>query len=387
MLYADSGYTSLNKMREELCGDRVEFKTSPEGARTLVLCDGLGSGVKANILATLSSKILCTMINSGAPIYDCVETLIGSLPVCKVRKVAYSTFTVLTVAPDGESGTLVEFDNPPAIFMRDGKCIECDREALNILGKTVYTTNFKFQDGDALVMTSDGVVLAGVGKLMNFGWQRNEIKEYLERAVTSDMTGAAIACSLCDACNSLYMQEPGDDTTVLGVRFKKPLRVSVMVGPPVDKANDDFYVERFLSGGGKKVVCGGTSSLIVARHLKTEVKTSMDFPDREIPPIGFIKGVDLTTEGVITLRRLNELAQKYVSPSDLTPKIYPKRDGASLLADMLFVKATEVVFYVGQSVNKAHQGLPIDNTMKMLLIDKLSDALKKMGKKVTVNYD
>lgn len=160
-----------------------------------------------------------------------------------------------------------------------------------------------------------------------------------------------------------------------------------MVGPPVDKEKDDFYVDRFLEGETKKIVCGGTSSLIVARHLNTEVKTSFDFPDKNVPPIGYIQGIDLTTEGVITLRRLLELSEKYLSTTDLTPKTYSKKDGASLLADFLFEKATHVRFFVGQNVNVAHQGLPIDTTMKMKLVERISDNMRNMGKKVELNYD
>jgi len=174
---------------------------------------------------------------------------------------------------------------------------------------------------------------------------------------------------------------------VLAVKIRERENVNIMVGPPVDKNTDDFYIGRFLEGDGKKVVCGGTSSQIVARYLGKEVRATLDFPDKEVPPIGFIDGIDLTTEGVITLRRLLELSEKYLSVSDLTPKYFVKKDGASLLAEVLFEEATDIKFFVGQSINKAHQGLPIDITMKLKLVESLTDNLRKMGKKVEVNYD
>ena len=161
-----------------------------------------------------------------------------------------------------------------------------------------------------------------------------------------------------------------------------------MVGPPLDKSRDDFFVARFMKDCDKKIVCGGTSSQIVARYLGKEVSTSLEFIDKEIPPIGYIDGIDLTTEGVITLRRLCELSDKYLSVSDLTPKEFTKaKDGAGMLAQLLFEEATSVTFFVGQSVNVAHQGLPIDTTMKLKLVETLSKNLIKMGKTVTVNYD
>ena len=384
-LCLETGYTSLNKKNEELCGDKVECAVCGDFT-TLVLADGLGSGVKANILSTLTSKILCTMVSNDVAIEDCVETILQSLPVCKVRRVAYSTFSIIHVNNRGE-GYLFEFDNPQAILIRDCKCCDLAREGMNILGKTVYKSVLRLRENNVIVVMSDGVIHAGVGMTLNLGWQRPEVMEYLDRSVKSGMSARAVACLLAGVCNDLYLDKPGDDTTVAAVKIRKALNVNIMVGPPVDKEKDDFYIARFLSGEGKKVVCGGTSSQIVARHLHTQVRASFDFPDRDVPPIGFSEGIDLTTEGVLTLRRLLELSEKYISTSDLTPKTFAKKDGASLLADVLFEQATSVHFFVGQSINAAHQGLPIDITMKLKLVESLAANLKKMGKVVEVDYD
>lgn len=384
-LCLESGYTSLNKKNEELCGDRVESTVCGDYT-TLVLADGLGSGVKANILSTLTSKILCTMVSNEIDIEDCVETILSSLPVCKVRGVAYSTFSVIHMNTTGK-GYLFEFDNPQAILLRDCKSRDFAREEMNVLGKTVYKTALDLKAGDIVVVMSDGVIHAGVGMTLNLGWQRPEVMEFLDSNVKPSMSARAVACLLAGVCNDLYLGEPGDDTTVAAVKVREKLNVSLMIGPPVDKSKDDYYISRFLSGEGKKVVCGGTSSQIVARHLKTTVRASFDFPDRDVPPIGFIDGIDLTTEGVLTMRRLLELSEKYVSPKDLTPKTFTKKDGASLLAQMLFEEATDVHFYVGQSINAAHQGLPIDITMKLKLVESLAANLKKMGKNVQIDYD
>ncbi len=384
-LCLESGYTSLNKKNEELCGDRVESTVCGDYT-TLVLADGLGSGVKANILSTLTSKILCTMVSNEIDIEDCVETILSSLPVCKVRGVAYSTFSVIHMNSTGK-GYLFEFDNPQAILLRDCKSRDFAREEMNVLGKTVYKTALDLKAGDIVVVMSDGVIHAGVGMTLNLGWQRPEVMEFLDNNVKPSMSARAVACLLAGVCNDLYLGEPGDDTTVAAVKVREKLKVSLMIGPPVDKSKDDYYISRFLSGEGKKVVCGGTSSQIVARHLKTTVRASFDFPDRDVPPIGFIDGIDLTTEGVLTMRRLLELSEKYVSPKDLTPKTFTKKDGASLLAQMLFEEATDVHFYVGQSINAAHQGLPIDITMKLKLVESLAANLKKMGKNVQIDYD
>jgi hypothetical protein len=384
-LCLESGVTSLNKAGEELCGDKVETALNGENM-TLVLADGLGSGVKANILATLTSKILCTMVSNGIELEECVNTIIQTLPVCKVRGVAYSTFTVVHVDNKGE-GYLFEFDNPASVYYHNGVCREFERTCKEYCGKTVYTAPLKLEKGDVIIMMSDGVVHAGIGKILNLGWQRDDIIKYLDKNVTPEMSAKGIACMLAAACNDLYVGSPGDDTTAAAVKIREKQNVRLMIGPPADRERADFFVQEFISGDGKKAVCGGTTSQIVAKYLDRPLETEFACPDKDVPPIGHIEGIDLTTEGVLTLRKLLELSERYLSENNLEPKRSKKADGASLLANMLFEEATDVTFFVGQSINPAHQGLPIDSTMKFKLVEAIAENLKKMGKNVIINYD
>lgn len=384
-LCIEYGCSSLNKYGEELCGDQVELCQNGDWT-TLVLADGLGSGVKASILSTLTSKLLCKMIANDIDIIDCIETIIQTLPVCKVRRLAYSTFSVIHVNRQGE-GCLFEFDNPQAIWYHDGHSRDFAREEMLIRGKKVYKSNLQLRKNDLVILMSDGTVHAGVGKILNFGWTRPQIMEHLDRTIRPGMSARAVACMLASACNDLYLDKPGDDTTVAAIRIREPLQVNIMVGPPVDRDSDNYYVTSFMHEEGKKIVCGGTTAQIVARQIGKPLETSFDFPDKDVPPIGFIEGIDLATEGVLTMRRLLELSDRYLSISDLTPKTFHRKDGASRLASILFEEATSIVFYIGQSVNKAHKGLEIDTIMKLKLVEHLAANLRAMGKKVTLYYD
>ena len=384
-LCVEYGFTSLNHYGEELCGDNVEMTTDGEWT-TLVLADGLGSGVKANILSTLTSKILCTMVAGGADMEDCVSTIIQTLPVCKERGVAYSTFSIIHVNNEGR-GHLFEFDNPEAIWYHHGHTCDFPRAEMNIFDKRVFVTELELDEGDMVFVMSDGTIHAGIGQMLNFGWQRKDIMEHLDHSIDAHMSARAAACLLASACNDLYLDRPGDDTTVAAIRMTPRCETHIMVGPPVDKEKDAEYVRQFMAGADKRIVCGGTTSQVVARCLDRKLKTSFDFPDKDVPPIGFIDGIDLVTEGVITLRRLLSLSEKYVSSKDLSPKTYVKKDGGSLLANIIFEEATHLVFFVGQNVNAAHQGLDIDITMKLKLVEHLTYNLRKMGKQVTLNYD
>ena len=383
-LFLEYGYTSFNKFGEELCGDRVSI-VKKDDYITLVLADGLGSGVKANILSTLTSKILSTMVSNDIPMEDCIETIVETLPVCRERGVAYATFSVIHVNTQGK-GYMFEFDNPECIFFRDGKIVDLPREELNILDKKVYKSDLNLKNQDVIIVMSDGVPHAGIGKTLNLGWQRPEIIEYMQNAVDMSMSATCIANVLASASENLYMHEPGDDTTVAAIKIREKETVNIMIGPPVRMEDTKDYVRDFLKNEGKRIVCGGTTSKIVAEYLHTELRTDLNYIDSDIPPIGYIDGIDLCTEGVLTLRKLIELSETYLKVDSNEPKNFLKKDGASRLAEFLFENATHVNFFVGQAINEAHKGLPIDSTLKFKLVEKLTENLEKMGKVVEARY-
>ncbi len=383
-LFLEYGYTSFNKFGEELCGDMVSI-VKKDGYTTLVLADGLGSGVKANILSTLTSKILSTMVSNSIPMEECIETIVETLPVCKERGVAYSTFSVIHLSNEGK-GYMIEFDNPQCLFFRNGKFNNLEREELNILGKKIYKSNLDLKNQDVIMLMSDGVPHAGTGKILNLEWQRNDIIEYMERNMKSNMSAHCLANILASASEALYMGEPGDDTTVATIKIRNTQTVNIMIGPPASKEDDVAYVKDFLSNDGIKIVCGGTTSQIVANYLNEKIETIQETEESDIPPIGYIKGIDLTTEGVITLRKLIELSEIYIKNNSNISKQFLKNDGASRLANFLLEEATKINFYVGQAVNEAHKGLPIDSASKFKLVEKLSKNLEQIGKIVEVKY-
>ncbi|MEG0911096.1 MAG: SpoIIE family protein phosphatase [Ruthenibacterium sp.] len=387
-LWTDTGFVSINHVNEQLCGDRVEIIGNNEDALTLVLADGLGSGVKANILSTLTSKIICTMMANNMPVEECVETIVKTLPVCNVRQVAYSTFTIIHVT-NNTTAEIFQFDNPNLILLRGGKSIEYPVVSRVIEGKTILESKIKLQLHDVFITMSDGAIYAGVGKSMNFGWQRENIVEYIERLYEDTLSAKMISSIIVDECNRLYEGEPGDDTTVAAVRIRERTPVNLMIGPPADPADCNKMMTLFFSKEGKKIVCGGTTSNIAASYLHEEIKTSLDYgSDPNIPPIAYVKGIDLVTEGVLTLSRVVEYANAYVEGTDLSNLWSLQSDGASQIAQMLFEYATDISFFVGRAINPAHQNpnLPITFGIKIRLVEELSESLKKMGKQIKVSY-
>lgn len=385
MVFVESGYVSLNKYHEELCGDRVEIINGKD-AVTMVLADGLGSGVKANILATLTSKIIGTMIANGLSIDDAVQTIAQTLPVCSQRKIAYSTFSILTVKNDGRA-ELIQFDNPSAIFVRDGQCVAYEAKPVEVCGKTILQSSLQLQTGDMVVLVSDGVVHAGVGRVYNLGWRHEHVAKFVCDSYTPVLSAKGMAAALAGACRQLYIDMPGDDATVAVMRVRDNVAVDVMAGPPSRVEDDDKMVCGFLAGPGKKVVCGGTTSQIVADYLHQEVVTKPEYVDPEIPPTAEIRGIDLVTEGVLTLGRTLTLCEGYASAEESQAEIRGA-DGASLLARMLLEEATTINFFVGRAINPAHQNpaFPAGLSLKQRLVTELMQSLKGLGKQVNAEY-
>lgn len=386
-LCAEIGYKSVNHYGEQLCGDHVDIVEQGENSTVIVLADGLGSGVKASILSTLTSKIISTMMAEGLSLEDCVETIAATLPICSQRGVAYSTFTIIHLI-DNQTADLIQYDNPQVILIRDGKNYDYHKSEMNIGGKKIYRSSISLCENDVLVSMSDGCPHAGIGIEYNFGWKREDIIGFLEPLALVGYTAKTLSTVLVDECYKLYDQKPGDDATACVVRVRKRQPMNILFGPPSNRDDCDRMMSLFFSKEGKHIVCGGTTSSIAAKYLHKPLKASLNFERSDIPPIAEIEGVDLVTEGVITVNRVLTYAKDYLSDNKLYEQWGFKRDGASLISRMLFEEATDINFYVGRAVNPAHQNpdLPINFNIKMNLVEELSACLKQMGKRIKVSY-
>ena len=384
----DISWKSLNKHHEELCGDKVEVLKTAD-SDIVILADGMGSGVKANILATLTSKILGTMFLEGASIEACVETVAKTLPVCKVREVAYATFSILQIFHNGEA-YLVEFDNPNCVFVRDKALVRYPYKERIIEGKKIREYRFQVQLNDCFVLMSDGVIYAGVGELLNFGWTWEDMADYTLRCTKDTLSASRLAAMLSQACYELYGEKPGDDTTVAVVRVISRRTVNIFTGPPTNKEDDERVVRDFMKQEGKKVVCGGTSANIVSRVLKKEIVTSLNYADPGVPPTATIDGMDLVTEGVLTIGKALKLLKRYEN-DDFDEAFFDELDadnGAANLARLIIEGCTDLNLFVGKAMNTAHQNsnLPFDLSVRMNLVDQLKECAEHMGKKVRVKY-
>lgn len=386
-LCIDFGYKSVNHYGEELCGDHIEIVEQNENSSVIVLADGLGSGVKASILSTLTSKIISTMMAQGLPIDECVSTIAATLPVCSERGVAYSTFTIMHLI-DNEIIEMIQYDNPQVIMLREGQNYEYSMTEMVLDGKKIFKSSIRLEEGDIFIAMSDGCPYAGTGEALNYDWKREDIIAFMEVMAMNGLTAKNLATLLVDECYKLYGEKPGDDTTACVVKVRKRTPINLLFGPPSNPDDVNRMMALFFSKEGKHIISGGTTAGIAAKYLGKEIIPLQNTEKTDIPPMSKIEGVDLVTEGVVTINRVVEHAKDYVEKNELFENWYFKKNGAALISQLLFEEATDINLYIGKAINPAHQNpdLPVHFNLKMLLVEELTFFLKKMGKRVKVSY-
>lgn len=381
-LAAEVGIARLSKYQEELCGDATSVIRTPSET-TVILSDGLGSGVKANILATLTTHIASGLLRRNVSIEHVMSTIADTLPICKTREIAYSTLAILQIRKNGQA-RLYEYDNPEALLFRDDKPFPLQRRERVINGQLVKEVTFTAQQGDVILLVSDGVIHAGIGGLFDLGLGQEGLLEHFTQPCSSGESCEQLADRVIDLTTACYLSRAGDDCTAVVVRIKPPQQVTLLTGPALDAQDDKAMVKALLAEQESYLaVCGGTTAQIVSRVTGRELATSTDYIDPRVPPIGKIEGIDLTTEGILTLNLCYQLLQAAADGEEL-----PRRaDGATLLAKQLW-NAEEVKFMVGRAQNAAHANLEqlVHLAPRTFLIDRIAKVLSRRNVNVEITY-
>ncbi len=381
-LCSEIAYMSLNHYGEQLCGDHIEIAENGNST-TIVLADGLGSGVKASILSTLTSTIISTMLAAGLDIRDAVETIADTLPICSERKTAFSTFTIIRLENDTHAD-IIQYENPNVILIRNEQLCEFPLSTVTMGEKTIFRSSLELRDGDLFIALSDGMLYASDNGVLNSAWDREALAEFMAPLGGSGLTSNVLTNILMEEVNKLYGHRPFDDATACIVKIRQRQTVNIAIGPPKNLSDNHRMMALFFAKEGKHIVCGGTTSKIAAEYLHTTVQTELSSPDPDIPAISHIQGVDLVTEGIITADRILAYSKDYLRDNRSFEHWYYKKDGASLAARILFEDATDINMFIGHAANPAHDGLPINFNVKMQILQELSKNLQKMGKRVKI---
>lgn len=375
-------YRSVPKFDQEVCGDNVEI-IKKENKTIVVLSDGLGSGIKANILSTLTSKIASGLLDKELPLKEILSTVLATLPVCEVRGIAYATLAFLIIDQNQEL-RLIEIDSPAAFLFRDNQVKKLDYQEFELEGKKIREANFKFRRQDQLFLVSDGVTHAGIGGLLNFGLGWDGVAREIERTVKKNKNDLKYSINkLVKIFNTFYDDQAGDDFTIIGMKYRKKRKLNIWSGPPLKKEDDSLLAQKISTADGKKIISGGTTAQIAARELNKELQPGLEYYDKNIPPISKMEGFDLLTEGLLTLNRVLSLLKKY-KPGQIPVE---GKDGASRFTRLL-LESDSVKFLVGRAVNESHQSLnlPINLGIRSQIISQIAEQLRRIKKEVKIEW-
>lgn len=388
--HIEVGYQQKNHGKERICGDVFLSKKIKEENRLIaVLSDGMGHGVKANILATLTSTMALNFAKEHRDATRIADIIMNTLPVCSQRKISYSTFTIVDVETDREI-RILEYDNPGCIILRGDKIFEPEWNCLIMnseknAGKEIKACTFNPTREDRIIFCSDGITQSGMGSVkFPFGWGWENLKDFIAGIVQKepDISAAKLANMVISAAYRNDEYVPKDDTSCAVLYMREPRKLLLCSGPPFDEENDIKLSSLVNEFEGKKIICGGTTGDIIARELGKTIEDSFEFHDPELPPESNMEGIDLLTEGILTLGKVAELLQKY-NPNT------PLGKGPADKIVKLLTESDEIKIIIGTRINIAHQdpSLPVELEIRRSLVRRIANILEeKFLKEVILEY-
>ncbi|MFN3554778.1 MAG: SpoIIE family protein phosphatase [Bacteroidales bacterium] len=378
--HIDVDCVQVSKEGCQVCGDAfLSRKIKAEDRTVVALSDGLGSGIKANVLATLTASMAVNFTLQKQPIERTAKIIMSTLPVDKQRQISYATFTIADIETGGEA-RIIEFDNPPWLLFRQGKKIEMPKTELVIdwndqRKRKMLLSQFALQLDDRIVIPSDGVTQSGIGSVnMPFGYGEEGLIEWVEKTLAEDPRISAHELArlvVKKSCtNDVY--KPKDDISCAVLHFRKPRRMLICSGPPYDEAKDKVLAEMASSFQGKKVICGGTTSKVVARELNLDIDVGLDLDESGLPPASRMEGFDLVTEGILTIGKLAELLEKQTN-SQITGS------GPAVEILKMLMDSDVIHLVVGTKINVAHQdpSLPVELEIRRNVMRKVVRLLEE----------
>ncbi len=393
--FVEVGHYQVCKHKNIAEGDVFLSQKNPTDGRVITtLSDGLGSGIKAGVLATLTATMATKFISSDIPMWKAANIIMDTLPVCKDRGISYATFTLVDIEP-GARVRIMEYDNPPYVLIREKTIVEPIKEITPIERKKKSTapkieallhySQYAAKPGDRLVFFSDGVTQSGMGTpALPFGWGNIKVQDYVLDTIISnpEISARDLARTLVQKAVFNDGYKPKDDITCGVVYFRKPRDMLVFTGPPINKESDAEIARRFDIFDGTKIVCGGTSANIISRELEKPIKVSLKDFDPVIPPASTMPGVDLVTEGIITMGAVAEILEKGAKVETL------KQNPATKIVEF-FLNSDRIHFFVGTKINEAHQdpNMPVELEIRRNVIKKIASLLdEKYLKEVIIDY-
>lgn len=386
-MFIDVDSCQVKKYNQNAYGDYFVSKRYPDEGRLIaVLSDGLGSGIKANILSCMTATMLLRFIeDEQISIKKAAKIIMNSLPVCKVRHISYSTFSAVDCNDEGDV-KIVEEGNPEFIWIRNNEVMKPDFviiKSKTFKNRQMKVYKLKLRLGDRLIFCSDGVTQSGLGGgRLKLGLRREGLIVLVKDKLTEhpDISSTELAQYIVQqAINIETNRKPKDDISACVMYFREPRESLVFTGPPFHQNKDAEYAQMFANFKGKKAICGGTTANLLSRELNRPVTMEKTISIGKLPACSYMEGVDLVTEGVLTLTKASEYLESGIFDID---------NAAGKLVKF-FLDSDCINFMVGAKLNQAHYdpALPIEIEIRKTIVKKIAAVLQdKYLKKVNVQY-
>lgn len=386
-LFTEIDYYSNRKTGQDICGDAFfSTKINNSERRIAVLSDGLGSGIKANILATMTARMAAKFAASDLDFVHSAAIMMDTLPVCQVRKISYATFTIVDCHPHGKT-RIIEMDNPPYLLIRDGRVVETEKRIYaspRWKTRKMLFSEVETLPDDRIVMVTDGITQAAMAT-SNYprGFGMDGLKELVLGLIKKhplisarELSHQVVRQVVAIAPNKL----PHDDTTCGVVYFRKPRLLLLVTGPPFERSDDVTIANAIKDFDGIKIIAGGTTAGIIGRELDRKIEMMSNKFGCDLPPTSKMEGVDLVTEGVLTLTRVAIYLEAGQVPL--------REDPASQITNLL-LDSDVIHMLVGSRINAAHYNpsMPKDLEIRRSLMRRIQKILEeKYLKAVTINF-
>jgi hypothetical protein len=352
----------------------------------------MGHGVRANILATLTATISLNFSIEHKDADALASLIMKALPTCADRGLSYATFTIIDITMESDTVSILEYDNPQTLIMRGSRMYEPkwtyvkyegdskDKRAMDIK-RCTFTPIIE----DRIIFCSDGITQSGLGKGITMGWGRNSLIKYVREVIESlpSISAANLAERVVKQASANDLYTPKDDLTCGVVYFRHPRKTLLCTGPPYNPEKDRQFAEILRDFAGTKIVSGATTTEIISRELKRPVIDEERF-DPTLPPSSKMDGVDIITEGVLTLSKVTHLLNTLNINSNTQFGKGPADQICKALLD-----SDEIYVLVGTKINETHHDptLPVEIEIRKHLIQRLTKVLsEKFMKVVIIDY-
>ena len=389
--HAEVGHFQMNHEREKICGDVFLSKRIPEENRVLcVLSDGMGHGVRANVLATLTATISLNFSIEHKDASVPAGMIMKALPVCSERKISYATYTIIDISIETDTVSILEYDNPQTMILRRNRIYEPQWTKVKFKGDVkdkrvmnLKSCSFVPHIEDRIVFCSDGITQSGLGNGIAMGWGRNHLIQFVREAVekTPNISAADLAERVVKRAAANDLHKPKDDLSCGVVYFRKPRKAILCTGPPFNPEKDNEFANILKNFNGKKIISGATTTEIIARELNRTV-TNEERSDPSLPPSSKMKGIDIVTEGVLTLSKVTYMLNSIIHPNSNMP--FGKGPADQICK--LLLDTDEIYILVGTKINESHHdpSLPVEIEIRKVLIQRLTKVLTDKFMKVAI---